>query len=148
VYTDDSSEVARLTQIVSQASDRPASPASVQKLFVYGFALSPLLAALPAHLAAGMYQLGLWFFRSNNRSYEVTFRVAAYGLAPMVLLGLPGIGPLIAPAWIFALHWTGIAAANRIPLLVALLAVLLPMLSVGLLLMRGFGQLLLLFLTH
>lgn len=138
----------RLLDIVAQAGGRTASPGGLRKFFAWCFALSPLLAALPAHLAAGLYQLGFWFFRTGPRPYDLTFRVAAYGLAPMVLLAIPGVGPLLAPGWIFALHWTGLAAAHRVPLLVSLLAILMPLLSVGLLILRGIGQLLILSLTH
>jgi hypothetical protein len=144
----DRSELARLVEIIARSTERPVRPDGVRTLFVWGLLCSPVLAALPAHMAAGMYQLGLWFFRVNQRSYDVTFRVVAYGLAPMLLFAVPGVGPLIAPGWIFALHWTGIAAAHRIPLLVSALVVLMPILSVGLLLLRGSGLLLLLFLTR
>ncbi|MCC6812273.1 MAG: YIP1 family protein [Deltaproteobacteria bacterium] len=148
IYRDDGGELARLVDLIARASNRPPRPDGVQKVFAWGLALSPLLAALPAHVLAGLYQLGLWFFRANTRSYDVTFRVVSYGLAPMILLAIPGIGPLLAPGWIFALHWSGIASAHRLPLLVAFLVIAMPALSIGLLLVRGFGQLLLLLLTQ
>ncbi len=138
----------QLLEIIARASGRPPRPDGVQRFFAWGFALSPLLAALPAHLCSGLYQLGLWSFRAGPHSYDLTFRVVAYGLAPMVLLIVPALGPLLALGWIFMLHIEGIATAHRLPPVASLLVILMPALSVGLLLMRGFGYVMLLFMTR
>jgi hypothetical protein len=139
---------ARLVEIIARATDRPVRPDGVLRFFAWGFALSPLLAALPSHVCAGLYQLGLWSFRAGSHPYELTFRVVSYGLAPMVLLIVPAIGPFLALAWIFALHLEGISTAHRLPPIASLLVILMPALSVGLLLLRGFGYAILLVMTR
>lgn len=108
-------------------NDAPApAPEKVSQIFLYGLYLSPLLAYLPAHIATGLYQAGLFVVGAPSRGYNVTFRIAAYGMAPIMLCALPGLGILIAPGWILALHWIGLAAGHRMSLATAALAVVLP----------------------
>src|SRR5262249_1904476 len=80
-------------------------------------------------VSAGLYHLGLSILGLPSRGFTVTFRVAAYGLAPMVLLAIPGVGILLAPGWILALHWVGLSAAHRLPLVLSAFAIALPWLA-------------------
>ena len=105
------------------------TPEGITRFFTYGLYASPLLAILPVHICAGLYQFGLSLLGLPSRGFTVTFRVAAYGLAPVMLLAIPGIGILLAPGWILALHWIGISAAHRIPPLLGAMAIALPLLG-------------------
>lgn len=108
----------------------PPDPERIEQLFFYGMVLSPVLALIPAHLSGGVYQAGLWFVGAEHRGYDVTYKVAAYGMAPMLLCVIPGIGWLLAPIWCLTLHWIGLAAAHRLSLFRAAFAALIPWFSV------------------
>lgn len=105
------------------------TPAAITRFFTYGLFASPLLALLPVHVCAGLYHFGLAVLGLPSRGFTVTFRVAAYGLAPMILLAIPGFGILLAPGWILALHWIGLSAAHRVPPLLAAIAMAIPSLG-------------------
>jgi len=109
---------------------------------------TPLLALFPVHIAAGLYHLGLMFSGVETRGYEYTFRVAAYGLTPIIFLAVPGFGMIIAPGWIFALHWIGLSGVHRIPLSTAALAMMIPSLFFVLLSTGFVGELILLWLGN
>lgn len=102
-----------------------ADPERIVAVFRTGTLLSPLLGLLPVHLCAGLYHIGLWFTGAEHRGFTVTFKVAAYGLAPMALCVIPGIGWMLAPGGCLALHWVGLAAAHRLSLFQAAATVLL-----------------------
>lgn len=104
--------------------------------FAWALAFTPLLAMMPAHLLAGLYHLPVLVFVREPKSYDVTFRIIAYGMAPLALMAVPPIGPLLAPGWILALHWVGLAAGHRMPLGSALLVMLLPLSTLGILTLR------------
>jgi hypothetical protein len=141
-------ELMKFIESVAAASQRHVRPQGLEQLFAWGLALSPFLALLPAHITAGLYHAGLFLLGQRPQSYEITFRVAAYGLAPLLLLAIPSVGVFIAPGWILALHWVGIAAAHRLPLGVAFLSITLPSLMFFYVGARFLGQLLLLILTQ
>ncbi len=105
------------------------SPEAITRLFTVLLIASPVLAALPAHVFAGLYQAGLFLLGLPNRGYHVTFRVAAYGLAPMLLLAIPGLGFFLAPGWILALHWVGLSAGQRLSLPLSAVAMAIPLLA-------------------
>ncbi len=147
LYHHDPSELQRLLGAIAEASGRSVRPGGFGNLFTWGLALTPLLALLPAHIAAGLYHLAMMLFVRERRSYELTFRVAAYGMAPLLLLAIPPIGPLLAPGWILALHWVGLAAGHRMPLSTALFVLMTPLLSVAVFFMRMIAQLLMLSVT-
>jgi hypothetical protein len=117
-----------MAQAMGAALPAP-TPAAITRFFTAGLILSPALALLPVHICAGLYQFGLALLGLPSRGFTVTFRVAAYGLAPMVLLAVPGIGILLAPGWILTLHWIGLSAAHRVPLLLSAIAIALPSLG-------------------
>jgi len=58
------------------------------------------------------------------------------------------VGLLLAPGWILALHWVGIASAHRLPLGVAFLAIILPSMTFLVIAGRFAGQLLLIVLSQ
>lgn len=146
-YTQVPSEAAKLMTLVAETSHLQLRPDAVTRLFTYGLYASPLLAYLPMHVLAGLYHLSLMLLSREKRSYDLTFRIAAYGLGPMILLALPPIGPLLAPGWILALHWVGLSAGHRLPLGITMLAMLMPLATVFIFFMRFIAQLVVLIMT-
>lgn len=126
----------------------PPDPERILSLFKYGTLFSPIFALLPVHLSAGLYQAGLWSVGVQNRGFDITFKVAGYGFAPMLLCVIPGIGWLFAPAWVLSLHWVGIASAHRISLFRAALATVLPWFVFMMLVGGIIGKALLFWLYH
>lgn len=117
-----------LTKALHQIVQGNALP-SIQSLRFWGQMLclsTPLLAIFPVHLAAGLYHVGLMLLGVEHRGYDVTFKVTAYGLAPMIILIIPAGGDLLAIGWVATLHWIGLAAAHRISFLAALVVMTLP----------------------
>jgi hypothetical protein len=128
LFADDHGDLSGALAELAEGTFPAPSSLAIARFFRWCLYLTPLLALFPVHIAAGLYQVGLFLVGASGRAYDVTFRVTAYGLAPMVLLCIPGFGLLLAPGWILALHWVGLAVAHRLSLTATAIAMAIPLL--------------------
>jgi len=98
-------------------------------IYLYQILLSPIISFVAIYIFAGLYHIGLMMLNANHRGYNGTFRVTVYGFAPILLVCLPSCLGSIGLVWAISLHIIGISRFHRLQPAVALLAVLVPLLS-------------------
>lgn len=69
--------------------------------------LAPILITVLLFLETALFHFCLILFKAANRGFEGTFRVMAYGCAPLFLAFVPVIGPVIGSLWGLALNVIG-----------------------------------------
>jgi hypothetical protein len=76
--------------------------------------LAPVIVFLLVYANAGVTHASAMVLGQAKRGFPATFAAATYGLAPMVLLVIPGCGGLIAPIWCAVLIGVGLKLTHRI----------------------------------
>ncbi|HDQ39794.1 MAG TPA: hypothetical protein ENN39_02015 [Desulfonatronum sp.] len=106
-----------------------AGISAVMLLVVY-----PLLLIMMLYLMAALVHACLHLVGVATRGFEGTFRALTYGSAPMVMVLVPMIGPLIGAIWSLIVTFLGYKHIHRSTTGKVLLAMLLPLIPFGLLL--------------
>jgi len=76
--------------------------------------LSPLIVLVLVYLNAAVTHASAMILGQAKRGFAATFAAAAYGLAPMVLLLVPGCGGIVAPVWSAVLTGIGLRQLHGI----------------------------------
>lgn len=90
--------------------------------------LTPFILIFWLFIVSGMLHLFLLMVRGARASFEATFRVVSYGVAPFVFLIIPVCGMPVTSLWFIILAIIGLKEAHEITGGKATLAVLLPFL--------------------
>lgn len=112
---------------------------AMRDFLVFCLFTSPLFGALNLWISAGLTHLGVMLLARRNRGFSATFRATAYAFVPLLLLVLPLVGNLIGGLWVLVLQVFAIANVHRIRVVQAVLAVLLPVLSLVMVLLASRG---------
>ena len=102
---------------------------AVMLLIVYPLLLTVMLYIMTAMVHACLHLVGV-----ATRGFEGTFRALTYGSAPMVMVLIPMAGPLIGAVWSLVVTFLGYKYVHRTTTGKVLLAMLLPLIPFGLLL--------------
>lgn len=94
----------------------------------------PLLMTILLYLMAFLVHACLHLVGGVSRGFEGTFRALTYGSAPMVMVLIPMIGPLVGAIWSLIVTFLGYKHIHRTTTAKVLLAMLLPLILLGLLL--------------
>lgn len=97
-------------------------------------AIYPLLLTVMLYLMAALVHVCLHIVGVVTRGFEGTFRALTYGSAPMVMVLVPMVGPLIGAIWSLVVTFLGYKHIHRTTTGKVLLAMLLPLIPFGLLL--------------
>ena len=101
-------------------------PASIEKLFKSSAepnsipvtlliaCLSPLVMLLFTYANAGITHGFALLLGQSKRGFPATFAACAYGVAPMVLLAIPGCGGVLALVWTIVLTGVGLKETHQI----------------------------------
>lgn len=76
--------------------------------------LTPIFVYLLVYANAGVTHASAMMLGQAKRGFAATFAAATYGLAPMVLLIVPGCGGLISLIWCIVLMGVGLKLTHRI----------------------------------
>lgn len=120
-----------MTSMVSDATGDAgvAGMNTMMLLVVY-----PLLMTMLLYLMAFLVHACLHLVGVASRGFEGTFRALTYGSAPMVMVLIPMIGPLVGAIWSLIVTFLGYKHIHRTTTTKVLLAMLLPLIPFGLLL--------------
>ena len=102
------------------------------------FLYSPIMLLLSLLLSAGITQLLVLTLVPANRGFGATLRTFAYAYSPALFAAVPRVGPLVAFAWMTVLSVIGLREVHRTSTPRAVVAVLVPLLVGGLLLLFAF----------
>lgn len=102
------------------------------------FLLSPVMLLLSLLLSAGITQLLVLTLVPGHRGFGGTLRIFCYAYGPALFAVVPRIGPLVAFAWMTVLSVIGIREVHRTSTPRAVVAVLIPLLIAGLLVLFAF----------
>jgi len=99
-------------------------------LFIY-----PLLLTILLYVMALLVHVCLILVKGAGRGFEGTFRALTYGSAPMIMVLIPIIGPLVGAVWSLVVTFLGYKNIHRTTSGKILFAMLLPLIPFGLLLL-------------
>lgn len=102
------------------------------------FLYSPIMLILSLMLSAGITQLMVLTLVPGHRGFGATLRIFCFAYSPALFAVVPRIGPLVAFAWMTVLSVIGIREVHRTTTPRAVVAVLVPLLIGGLLLLLAF----------
>ena len=102
------------------------------------FLLSPIMLLLSLLLSAGITQLLVLTLVPGNRGFGATLRSFCFAYSPALFAVVPRVGPLVGFAWMTVLSVIGIREVHRTSTPRAVVAVLVPLLMGGLLLLFAF----------
>ena len=106
-----------------------AGISAIMLLIVYPLLLTVMLYIMTAMVHACLHLVGV-----ATRGFEGTFRALTYGSAPMLMVLVPMAGPLIGAIWSLVVTFLGYKYIHRTTTGKVLLAMLLPLIPFGLLL--------------
>jgi hypothetical protein len=112
---------------------------AMRDFMVFCLFTAPLIGAVNLWMSAGLTHLGVMLLARRNRGFKATFRATAYAFVPMLLLVVPLVGNLVGGLWVLVLQVIAVANVHRIRVGQAVLAVLLPVLSVVMVLLASSG---------
>lgn len=119
------------------AGTQPGIPdeARLHLLIILVLVATPLLSLASLWLNALMYHAVLMLLDVPLRAFAGTFRVVAYGSAPILLLLFPLFGEFVAFIWSMVVSVIGLSCVHRLSTPRSMLAVLLPPLAFYLLIL-------------
>ena len=101
---------------------------------VFILVLYPVFLAFMLFIISGVNQLCLMAVQAGEKGYEGTFRVMSYASAPLIVAVIPLIGPLVGAIWNIVCTVLGLMHVHRASAGQVILAMLLPVIVVGLVL--------------
>lgn len=107
-----------------------AGVSAMMLLFIY-----PLLLTILLYVMALLVHVCLTLVNGASRGFEGTFRALTYGSAPMVMVLVPMVGPLVGAFWSLVVTFLGYKHIHRTTSGKVLVAMLLPLIPFGLLLL-------------
>ncbi len=90
--------------------------------------LYPLLFTIGLFINSGITHFFLMIFKAADSGFEATFRVSAYGNAPIVLAIVPLVGPIVGTIWTLFVLIIGYKYAHRASYGQVVMALLTPLL--------------------
>lgn len=99
-------------------------------MLLFGY---PLLFTILLYAMALLVHVCLTLVKGAGRGFEGTFRALTYGSAPMIMALIPMIGPLVGAVWSLVVTFLGYKNIHRTTSGKVLLAMLLPLIPLGLL---------------
>lgn len=94
--------------------------------FVFGIILTPFIILFFLFIIAGIYHLFLMIVKGDNKNFETTFNVIAYGMTSQIAEIIPFCGGLIAWVYGIVLAIIGLTEAHKTDSWKAVFAVLGP----------------------
>lgn len=98
------------------------------------FLLTPVILLLSFGLAAVITHFALWVVGGAREGMSTTAAVLAYASAPQLFVVVPVLGTVIGMVWALVLLVVGLREAHRTSTTRAVIAVLLPVMAMGVLL--------------
>ncbi len=90
--------------------------------------LYPVLFTIGLFINSGITHFFLMLFKAADSGFEATFRVSAYGNAPIVLAIIPLVGPIVGTIWALFVLIIGFKYAHRASYGQVIMALLTPLL--------------------
>jgi hypothetical protein len=97
-------------QLWAMLETRRASPA----LFAAGLLFVPLFVVFMLYLNAAVTHVAALLLGQAKRGFAATMAACAYSFAPLVLLAIPGCGPIVALVWTAVLTGIGLKQTHGI----------------------------------